>query len=64
MPARYISINDSSTELSPAAVTLDDRGLKRLAPQLRDFEIDLAGAGLQGPFITAMTVVRTQSRRM
>lgn len=31
----------------------DDRRLNRLAPQLRYLEIDLAGAGRQGPFITA-----------
>ena len=37
----------------PPAVALNDRRLKGLAPQLRDLEIDLAGAGLKRPIVTA-----------
>ena len=37
----------------PAPVAFDDRSLKGLAPQLRDLEIDVPGACLQRPFITA-----------
>ena len=53
IPARYISINASSTEPLPPPVAFDDRSLKGLAPQLRNLEINLAGAGLQRPFIAA-----------
>ena len=37
----------------PPAVALNNGRLKGLAPQLRNLEVDLAGAGLQRPFIAA-----------
>lgn len=40
----------------PPAVAFDDRRLKSLAPQLRNLEIDPAGAGLQRHLVTAMVI--------
>src|SRR6476620_3370538 len=52
--ARQIHLNQRFLDRAlPPAVALDDRRLEGLAPQLRDLEIDLAGAGLKRPIVTA-----------
>jgi hypothetical protein len=53
IPARYISISASSTRALPPAIAFDDRSLEGLAPQFRNLQIDLAGAGLQRAIIAA-----------
>src|ERR1051325_2954963 len=57
MPARYISISASSTELSRRRVPLNDRSLKGLASQLWNLEVYFAGAGLQRAIIAARSGV-------